>query len=201
MQESPIKLGLDGFLVLFSSASLRRISINSAIIGTTTFLIFWLYQAILQDLSFPVEAFGFIAAGFNGAGMILLLFLSPIQKRFSNYTLLFFSSFCCAVLYLLCGFYPSLLTALPAIFGIAMLKFFRSPIILTLINASIPDSKRATVLSGLSMLERICTTACYFIVGILSDISIPLTFIIIGLITLLVSVLLPVRKIHLNSVN
>jgi len=195
--ESSIKIGLDGFLLLFSTSSLRRISVNTAFIGTMTFLMFWLYQSILQFLSFPVSAFGFIAAGFNGAGMILLLFLSRIQKKVSNSAILFVTSFGSAALYLISGLYPSLFTALLAIFGITMFRFFRSPILLTIINTNIPDSKRATVLSGLSMLERIITTLCYFIVGILSDISIPLTFVVIGLITLLISVCMPITKKHL----
>ncbi len=198
LQEHPLLLGKKGLLFLFSTSSIRRIAINSALISSITFLMFWLYQAILQYLSFPVKAFGFIAALFNAGGMILLLFLLPIQKRLSNSSILFITSISSAILYLLCGFYPTVTTALLSIFGITIFRSFRLPIVATIINDKTDDSKRATVLSGLSMIERFITTVFYLIVGFINDISIPLTFILLGFLTLCISIFLPVREKHLS---
>jgi len=51
-------------------------------------------------------------------------------------------------------------------------------------NERIEDDDRATVLSGVSMLERLITMAFYPIVGVLMDSSPRLTYALMGILTL-----------------
>jgi len=102
-------------------------------------------------------------------------------------------------LYLGVFFFPGLPMALVAIFGVIMLKLFRAPMLSTLMNDHIEDANRATVLSGVSMLERLMTTVLYPVAGFLTDISLGWTFLAMGTITILASVLLRVDETHLGD--
>jgi len=86
--------------------------------------------------------------------------------------------------------------ALIAIFGVIMLKLFRAPMLASLMNTHIESTNRATVLSGVSMLERIITAILYPLAGILTDISLNWTFLVMGLVTLAASLFLRVGKDH-----
>lgn len=187
LTEHPLALGVRGFLTLFRSRGLALLSINTAIISSFTFLMFWLYQSLLMEMHFPVAGFGFVAAAFNALGMILLFKLGAIRSRLSDRAFLLATSVLPGILYLAAGLFPVVPVALTAILGVTAMRFVRAPVTATLINEGIGDELRATVLSGLSMLERIVTTAFYFIVGFLSDRSVPLAFVVIGALTLIVS--------------
>ncbi|HQL33577.1 MAG TPA: hypothetical protein PK969_10010, partial [Treponemataceae bacterium] len=187
LTEHPLALGIRGFLTLFRSRDLALLSINTAVISSFTFLMFWLYQSLLMEMNFPVAGFGFVAAAFNTLGMVLLFNVGTIRKKLSDRTFLLATSVLPGILYLVAGLFPVIPVALIAIMGVTAMRFIRAPVTATLINDGIGDELRATVLSGLSMLERIVTTGFYFVVGFLSDRSVPLALLVIGVFTLLVS--------------
>jgi len=160
---------------------------------------YWFYQSLLMKNKFPLALQGFIPAGFNAGAMILLLSTAYIQKKVGTRRALFISSIVPAFLYLGVFFVPGLPMALFAIFGITILKSFRAPMLNTLMNNQIESSNRATVLSGVSMLERVMTTILYPLAGILTDISLEWTFLLMGTVTLLVSLFLRVEEAHLDG--
>ena len=192
--ESAIRQGLNGFLYIFHQPRLRAFSFNFAFISSLTFFMFWFYQSLLLENKFPVAWQGFIASGFNLTA-ILLLSLTPILKRHLGMkNTLFFTSVIPGVLYLSVSLIPGIIMALIAIFGVTNLKMFRAPMLNALINDEIESSSRATVLSGVSMLERVFTAFLYPIVGALTDISLRVTFLTLGMITIILSVILRVGE-------
>ncbi len=201
VHENPLALGIRGFTTLFRSVKMARLSINTALISGLTFLMFWLYQSILLELRFPVGGFGFVAAIFNGLGAVALFALGGIRKRVPVQTLLTVTAVVPGLLYLAAGLFPVLPLALLAIFGVTLMRFTRAPITGTLINDSIDTDIRATVLSGLSMLERLVITALYFAVGYLSDVSVPLTFTVLGILTLLIAAAVPAERGSKKSIG
>lgn len=182
-----VKSGIEGFKFIFKIPALTRFSLNYAVISSLTFFMYWFYQSLLMKNNFPIRFQGFIPAGFNAGAMILLLSTVFIQKKIGTRNVLFISSIVPAFLYLGVFFVPGLPMALCAIFGITMLKSFRSPMLNTLMNGHIESGNRATVLSGVSMLERIITTLFYPLVGMVTDISLEWTFLLMGTVTLFAS--------------
>jgi MFS family permease len=160
---------------------------------------FWFYQSLLMKNAFPVAFQGFIPAAFNLGAMLLLLTTGFFQKNVGTRRTLFLSSLIPGLMYLGVFFLPGLPMALVAIFVVPILKIFRAPMLTTLMNERIGDANRATVLSGVSMLERIMTTAFYPLAGMLTDISLEWTFLAMGIITVLVSVFLQVEDRHFES--
>jgi MFS family permease len=196
---SAIRAGVDGFLSIFRDRPLTRFSLNYAAVSALSFFMFWFYQSLLMENGFPIAFQGFIAAGFNGCAMALLLLEKPIGKALGTKSTLFLSSLIPGLLYLGVAFIPGLPMALAAIFGVTMLRMFRSPLLSTLMNERIESSRRATTLSGVSMLERVFTTTLYPIAGFLSDLSLSRTFVLMGGAMVLTSVFLRVNEEHLGT--
>ena len=197
--DHPLKAGLDGFKFIFRQKSLTRFSLNYAAISSMTFFMFWFYQTLLMNNRFPVAFQGFVPAAFNLGATALLVFSEPIRKKFGTANTLLVSSGVPGLLYLLVAFVPGIPAAMLAIFGVTMLKMFRRPMLSALMNTHIERRRRATVLSGVSMIERILTTLLYPVVGLLSDFSLPATFALLGAITLAFTLFLRVGEEHLTE--
>ena len=160
---------------------------------------FWFYQSLLLENHFPVALQGFVAAGFNLTATALL-FLTPWAERgLGIKKALFLSSLLPGFLYLGAALVPGLAMALVAIFGVTSLKLFRSPLLSALMNEEIPDVQRATVLSGISMVERISTMLLYPLVGLLADRSLCLALLALGLLTTALAATLKIGENHLGE--
>ena len=193
-----VRQGLDGFLRILHIPKLRIFSLNYALLSSLTFFMFWFYQPLLMENNFPVAWLGFVASAFNLTAMLLLL-LTPVAERWMGIkNTLFLSSIIPGVLYLSVSFIPGPAMALVAIFLVTNLKIFRAPLLSVLMNSEIDSSDRATVLSGVSMIERMATTLLYPVTGILTDISLKMTFLAIGIITVALSLMLRVEEDHLS---
>ena len=122
----------------------------------------------------------------------LLLFASGfIQKKLGTNKTIFLSALIPGFLYILIfAFYNNLVVILLGIFGVTMLKLFRDPIMITQMNTKISDENRATVLSGVSMFSRIVIAIFYPLSGLLMDSNPKITYLIIGLATVLCSIFL-----------
>jgi MFS family permease len=142
---------------------------------------------------------GFIAAAFNALAMVMLLGTGVIQRKLGTSKTLFLSSLIPGVLYLGVALVSGLPMALVAIFGITSLKMFRAPMLASLMNGHIADGNRATVLSGVSMLERVLTAVFYPLAGALTDVSPRFTFLLMGVVTVLVSLFLRIDDRHLGQ--
>jgi MFS family permease len=192
-----LRQGLDGFLRILHIPKLRKFSLNYALLSSLTFFMFWFYQPLLMDNGFSVAWLGVVASAFNFTAMALLWFTPVFERRMGIKNTLFISSIFPGLFYCSLFFIPGPVMALIAIFFVTNLKIFRAPLLSTLMNREIDSSERATVLSGVSMIERMATTFLYPLTGILTDISLKMTFLIIGIITVGLSLLLRVKETHL----
>jgi MFS family permease len=191
---SAIKQGVEGFLYIFRHPRLRAFSLNFALISSLTFFMFWFYQSLLLENKFPLSWQGLIASGFNLTAILLLLLTPVAKRRIGIRNTLFFSSLIPGILYIGVSLIPGLIMAVIAIFGVTNLKMFRAPILNALMNDHIESSSRATVLSGVSMIERVVTALLYPMVGLLTDISLKMTFLVLGIITIILSILLRIGE-------
>jgi len=187
-----MKQGIDGFLYIFRTTQLRSFGINYAVISALTFFMFWFYQSLLARHDVPVAWFGFAGSAFNLSAMLLLRATPAARRRLGIGKTLFLSSLIPGLLYLAAGLLPGLAIALIAMFGVTNLKLFRAPMLSALMNDRIGDANRATVLSGISMIERVLIAALYPIVGALADLSLPTALLTLGGLTILSSFALKV---------
>jgi MFS family permease len=186
-RESPkgsfLRAGIDGVRFIFAAKRMRSFSLNYILISAMTFFMYWYYQALVKEAGFHVSVNGFVGAGINIFATILLLNAARIEKALTLKRLLFISSLAPGILYLVLSLNRSAFVALPAAFLIVGFKHLRAPILSDLINVEIDSSNRATVLSGISMLERALIMVFYPILGFLTDRSLSLTFLMLGTFT------------------
>jgi len=193
-----MKQGIDGFLYIFKTTQLRRFGINYAVISALTFFMFWFYQSLLALYGVPVAWFGFAGSAFNLSAMLLLRATPAVRSRLGIDKTLFLSSLLPGLLYLAAGLLPGLAIAVPAMFGIISLKLFRAPMLSALMNERIGDANRATVLSGISMIERVLIAILYPIIGVVADLSLPAVMLALGALTILSSFALSVGDASLQ---
>jgi MFS family permease len=186
--------GMDGFLAILKIPRLRVFSLNYAFISSMTFFMFWYYQSLLMKNGFPVAWQGFIASAFNLTAMTLLFFTPFVERNLGLKNTLFMSSLIPGALFLLVSVIPGSIMAIIAIFGVTNLKALRAPVLIALMNREIESSNRATILSGVSMIERIAMTLLYPVAGILTDISLNTALLAIGIITIILSIALRVEE-------
>lgn len=180
-----------GCLYAFTNPSLRKLNLNYSVISAFTFLMFWFYQSLLMENDVDIAWNGFVAAGFNLSASLLLFASGFIQKKIGTNRTMFLSAFIPGLLYIaIFMFYKNIAIIIIGIFGITMLRLFRNPIIITQMNLQIEDENRATVLSGVSMFNRIIVAIFYPLSGLLMDKNPKFTYLIIGIATIICSILL-----------
>ena len=172
--------GLDGVRFILVHRRMRAFTLNYVLISAVTFFVYWFYQPLVKEAGFPVSANGFVGAGMNAFAALLLLNAARIEKALPLRRLLFLSSLIPGLLYLSLFFSRSAALAFPAVFLIVGLKHLRAPFLSDLMNAEIESGSRATVLSGVSMLERAVIMLFYPLVGFLADKSLSWTFLLLG---------------------
>lgn len=132
-EKSALKHALEGFTAIFRNKELTKVSLNYSIISGLTFLMFWFYQSLLFENNFPIGINGFISAGFNFGGMLILLTTGFWLRKIGTAKTLLLSSIIPGLLYILVFIFPkSKIAILIAIFGITSLRFFRAPILTTM---------------------------------------------------------------------
>lgn len=184
----PLREGLDGIRILLAPGQLRRLALDYATISATGFFMFWFYQSLAREANVPLAANGVIGAGLNLLGMLLLWKVQALEVRIGLHRLLFGSALLLGLCYLgLVTFRPAVV-ALPLAFVIVGMKLLRAPLLADLMNQMIDSRRRATILSGVSMLERAVVFLLYPLVGLAADHSLSLAFAGLGAVSLLFAV-------------
>lgn len=195
--KDPLREGIAGLRLVFSRVKLRGYAFNFAAVSSVSFFVFWFYQTLIRLAGLPIAVNGFVAAGFNLAGLLLLWNVRSLEKRFTlDRTLLLTAVLPGACFLLLASCIGHAAVTLILVYVLASAKLLRGPLLSDLMNREIESRNRATVLSGVSMLERGLTGILYIPVGFLADKSLSVTFICLGIIALIGAFLSRIRKVR-----
>jgi MFS family permease len=188
----PLREGIEGVRSLLRPGALRSFTLNYALISATGFFMFWFYQSLAREAALPVALNGPLGAGINLLGMLLLWTAPRLERRLGLPRLLLTTAVLPGVLYLglgALGSHRMAALSLPAAFVIVGMKLLRAPLLSDLINRQVESRNRATMLSGVSMLERGVIFMLYPIIGAAADRSLSIAFIALGGATLLFAAL------------
>jgi MFS family permease len=181
----PLREGWEGMRALLAPGELRRLALNYATLSATGFFMFWFYQSLAAEAAVPLAANGVLGAGLNLLGMLLLWKVATLEKRLGLSRLLLGSALVLGLGYLGLACFRPAVFALPAAFVIVGMKLLRAPLLTDLINRLVDSRRRATILSGVSMLERGVVFLLYPLVGLAADRSLSLAFAGLGAVSLL----------------
>jgi len=181
--EDVITEGIGGLRYIFGHTLLRKLALHFSFISATTFFIFWLYQPLLQSGGVPIQWFGVVGFGFNLFSLFLLSNLKKIEQRIGITSLLFYSTLIPGIAYIGLFLFRNVSFIIFAVFLIVGMRKLRMPLFADYMNRHIESRNRATVLSGISMIERVMIAMMYPVIGILSDMSLSFALIFLGGIT------------------
>lgn len=195
-----IKQGILGIKYVFTKnkKDLLRISLNNIFISVTTFFIFWFYQPLLTSSNVNISYFGVVAAGYNILGLLLLWNISRLEKTFTMKQILWYSAIIPGIAYIALAFTNNLYLVLIGIYILTAFKLMRRPLLTSYMNHHIESSNRATVLSGISLIERVTVFIFYPIVGLLADLSISYALVFLGVFTLFFALFTKIEDSHLE---
>ncbi|MBD3155781.1 MAG: MFS transporter [Candidatus Aenigmarchaeota archaeon] len=169
--------------------------ISIAVVG---YLMIWLYQPLLEQANVPVEYFGFVHSFMVVAQITIINSYSKLEGLLkSKKRMLFLSSSITGLMFILGGltnFVPLVLISIIVGGGFGLT---RRPLFGSYINKHVPSSERATILSTMTMLRRFAMTLINPIVGMLADWSLNYTFILIGTVALICTLLSKVEEEYL----
>ena len=186
----PLREGVSGVRLLLAPGRLRRLTFSYATISATGFFMFWFYQSLAREAAMPLAWNGPIGAGLSLLGMLLLWNAARLEGWLGLPRLLTITALLPALLYLGLAVYRPPPFAFSAAFIIVGMKLLREPLLSDLINKLVESRNRATVLSGVSMIERAVVFSLYPLVGLAADHALSLAFAGLGMVTLLFAVLL-----------
>jgi len=125
--------------------------------------------------------------------LLLLLNMRSIEKMWNMASLLWWTAIIAGLGLLVLAFVHQMFVVLVAICGVAVARFLRKPVLNDYINQRIKSVRRATTLSAVSMIERISIGAGYILVALLTDISLSLILVVLGVLTMIFAVLTRIR--------
>ncbi|MHA1271662.1 MAG: MFS transporter [Candidatus Helarchaeota archaeon] len=183
----------------FNNQNLKILAINLIFMGTIYYLIFWLYQPMLMQANVNILYFGFIYIGMVLFEILIINNFKLFEKIFRlKRFYLIFCSIITGIMFIIGGFttfFPIVIMVL--IIGNAF-NSAKQPILITYINKQIQSSERATVISTITMLNKLVIVIVNPVIGLLVEFwSLNNTLILLGVIMIIFSLISRVREKHL----
>ncbi|PLW80563.1 hypothetical protein C0585_01900 [Candidatus Woesearchaeota archaeon] len=194
----PLKESIEGFKYIFKNKHLFIFSLNFLLISSVTFFMFWFYQKLAENIGIPLTYYGVLGASFSIFSIIVLLRIKKLEELFGIRNLITFTAVVPGILFISLIFIKGYFLLIPIIL-IPVMRIVRQPIFEDFMNKHIDSRRRATVLSSVNMLQRLVISVIYVIVGFLADISLNITFLVLGVIALIFSFISRIEAKHIGQ--
>jgi MFS family permease len=205
-KKSYFRILKDGVKYFFKSRPLKILAVDYISIFTVAYLMIWLYQPVLIQINIPILFFGIISA-ISVFLQILILskyrrleLLLKSKKRMIFLTALITSISCILAglflsIYFIQFIVPIIIISIVLTMGFG---FSRTAVFINYMNKHIPTSERATVISTISMFQRLSIVILNPLIGLSVQYwSLNYTLIILGAIALFFTFISRVREKHL----
>lgn len=192
------KILREGMSFFYKSSILKILAFDMISVSAVAYMMIWLYQNKLSALGFDITYFGVVHTVIVIAEILVMNNYVFFEKIFgSKKGYLFFSAFVTGISILAAGLLKSIPLAIVSIvisigFGLTRYPYFSG-----FMNKSIPSSKRATVLSSISMLRRISMAILNPIVGFFVGFSLDYTLVFLGSLIVFFAFVSKVEERHL----
>ena len=177
---------------------LQLLAFDSIVIKSLTFMVIWTYQPVLLDRGLSIGWLGLVHAVLAGVQIPVLNGFEHLERLTgSKKRYLILSALIPGVAFVLFGLTSSLLLSIPLIVIIAGLGLTRHVLFHNYMHKYVRSAQRATFMSTVGMLQRLCSALLYPVVGLLMDRSLSMTLVALGAVTIVVSLFSGVEEVHL----
>ena len=173
-----------GFNIVLNKTSLLRLALISTIVNSCAYFVIWLYQPMLEQLGVPIQYYGFFQVWLLVVEIVVMNNFSRLSSLVPNYEVSI--AYLTGLSFLLLALVPQLITLLVFLtiaggFGLTHRTFLASKM-----QVDIPSSKRAVVMSSISMISRLVLTIFNPLIGLLSDINLTYSLLVVSIFSLLI---------------
>lgn len=177
---------------------LKILTFDMTAIGVVAYFMIWFYQPLLGKAGVGIAYFGIVHAVLVGCEILIMNTFQHMERFFSSKkTVIFMSGFITGIAFITAGLTKFLPVVLLSILAAAGFGLSRAVLFESYMNKYIPSSKRATVLSTVSMFRRFGLFVFSPIIGAMADISFDMTLIILGAVAVIISLISKVEERHL----
>ncbi len=189
-----------GVLYLIKSKGLRHIVADMVLVAIPAYFVIWYYQPLLRKIQIPLFYFGFVHATLLLSEMIVSHYFEFLEKLFGNSRrYMKMSALLVGVSFILAGVYPHFISVALFIVMAGGFGLTRRLFVSTHVNKLIPSTKRATVLSSISMLRRFALAIVTPFIAFIADVSLQSALFILGSIALFVFLFSPLKQSYFDS--
>jgi hypothetical protein len=163
------------------------------------FFVIWLYQPLLMELGVPIMYFGFIhAIALTGSQLIFLNTFAKFEKLFgSKKRYILFSALIAGACFILMGFSYNIPVLMVLLFLLSGFGLTRQVLFKSYFHKYIESHNRATVISAISMIDRLTRAIMYPVIGWMVSFSLRFTFVAVGSLIILFAIVSKVEEEHL----
>lgn len=178
--------------------ALRALAFDSVTVWMLSFMTVWLFQPRLKELGVGVAAYGFVTAAMTLSQIAILNLGERVERLFGGTRrYLVWSAVIPAFSFLLLPFARHPLAASGLFVLIAGFGLSRSVVISNYLNKHIDGPMRATVLSMVGMSRQLTGVVVLPLTGLLTKYSLPVTFVVLGVLILACVAASSVEESHL----
>lgn len=193
-----LQILLSGIKYFYKHKILRILALDGIVIAILCFFLIWTYQLLLKQLNVGLVYFGLIHALISGSQIVIVNNFERLENFFgSKSRYLTFSAFISGIAFVFLGVN---VYVIPAILGILVISGFglsRFVLISNYMQKHINSFNRATVLSTIVMFRKLGMAICYPLVGLLVGWSLSYTLIVLGVITIVFSLIPKTKESYL----
>ena len=187
-----------GFSYFRHHKILRMLALDAIVVSSAAYFVIWLYQPIFMSLKMPIIYFGLFHALLVASEIFIASNFSFLEKLFgSSEKYLNFSAIITGVSFLVTAIFPNIITGILFIIIAGGFGLTRFELMTSHMNQFIPSSKRATIISSISMFRRFALVLLNPFIGFTIDHSLRLALLLVGLLPFTIF-LFPKVKIEKN---
>ncbi len=180
--ESYLKMVKSGWHHLKNHKVLQILSFDAIAISTLSFAMIWMYQPLLKEINVPIAYFGFVHAAISGSQIIFMNSFGWLEKSIGGkrkYLLL--SAIIPGLAFILIGLFSYLVPVIIMLVLISGFGLSRKVLFQSYMNKYIESGNRATVVSTISVFQRLFQALILPVVGLIMEKSISIAFMMVGI--------------------
>jgi MFS family permease len=190
-----LDIAKQGIRFFYQNKKLRLLAFDAILVSIAAYYVIWLYQPLLQKIAMPIAFFGIYHFFLVGSEIVIALNFSRLEKiakSAKNY--MRFTAIITALMFFVVLLATNKITILLFVIIAGGFGLTRLELMTAYMNKIIPSVQRATILSSISMFRRFSLALFNPFIGYLSDRSLSITLLVVGVIPLLVFFFSPIEK-------
>ena len=166
---------------VLASPALRRLAFDLVSVGALSFLVIWLYQPLLEQAGISIGWFGPVHVALSLGQIAVLQGADRLEDVLgSRSRLLFACALAAGAGWIGLGFARSPWAVVPLVVIVSSFGLARGPLFSASLHRHIPSERRATALSGISMLRTLAIVIANGAAGLGTRVSLSATALAVG---------------------